>query len=443
MYVIYTQRHKMCPYCDKAKQLLHSKGEPFKEIKVKDLTELRSCFPERAPDTVPQILLEGEPHAKYIGGYTELVGHFKPAAAERRTVFNLENTGHETGEYPLFLGEDLGFVDTINRPYPILDTLFQEQAAQLWNEFEVDITQDRQDMINAPKPLVDCMVKTILWQHLADSIASRSITGILLENVSNSDLENWYNAVAFFESIHARTYSHIIKQTFVDPNDALREGYKNMSVIARSDVLRNVFDDLGNLPRNAPIELRREKLYVALAALYMLEAVNFMSSFAITFGIAELGFFQGIAQLVVLIARDEMLHARGGMNIFKIEIENNPKEYAKVKPKIQEVFNAILEQESMWTDYLFSEGREILRLNKNLVMDYVKYRARPVAASLGLDTADLPKESPLPYMERYLDSSKVQVAAQEMQLSSYLLNSVDMSKNNFDDIASQLRAEDY
>jgi len=165
-----------------------------------------------------------------------------------------------------------------------------------------------------------------------------------------------------------------------------------------------------------------------------------MSSFAITFGIAELGFFQGIAQLVVLIARDEMLHAKGGMHILSIEFKNNPEAYKRVKPKIEEVFNEILEQERQWTNYLFSEGREILRLNANLVFDYVKFRAAKVANTLDIEF-ESPKEDPLPYMSRYLDSSKVQVAAQEMQLSSYLLNSIDMANSNYDEISALLKEQ--
>ena len=423
-----------CPYCTKALALAESLGAVINVLKLTSVVELQKIKGLEHTKTVPQVFVNGE----HIGGYTEFESQFKPAKTTK-TVFNVNNTGFDTGDYPLFLGDDLGFADTINRPYPILDELFQEQMAQIWNEFEVDITQDRQDMLNAPKPLVDCMVKTIMWQHLADSIASRSITGILLDHVSNSDLENWYNAVALFESIHARTYSHIIKQTFVDPNDALRQGYKDLEVIARSDVLRNAFDDLGNLPLDAPTEEKREKLYVALSALFMLEAVNFMSSFAITFGIAELGFFQGIAQDVVLIARDEILHARAGGEILKIEFKRNPEAYEKVKPKIQEVYDAILQQEEEWTDHLFSEGREIRGLSAQDVKNYVRFRSKRVADVLQLDAGNVPEKNPLPYMDRYLDSSKVQIAAQEMQLTSYLLNSVDMSDFNYDELAKELR----
>lgn len=53
--------------------------------------------------------------------------------------------------------------------------------------------------------VVDLMVKTISWQHLADSVASKSIAGLLMRYVTNSELESLINAWSFFETIHART----------------------------------------------------------------------------------------------------------------------------------------------------------------------------------------------------------------------------------------------
>lgn len=438
--MIFTVYSKVdCPWCTRVKKELNKYGIKYKEVPISSVEQL----PEDAKTagTVPQVYTE---EGLRLGGYETTRAYLAENFSQnekRKTVFNTDNTGHETGDYPLFLGEDLGFVDTINRPYPILDTLFQDQMAQIWNEFEIDITQDRQDMIKAPADYAGAMVETILWQHLADSIASRSITGILLDHVSNSDLENWYNAVALFESIHARTYSHIIKQTFVDPNDALRQGYANFEVIKRSTVLANAFDDLANLPYDAPVETKREHLYVALAALYMLERVNFMGSFAITFGIAELGYYQGIAQLVVLIARDELLHARGGKEILKIEIAKNPESYARVKHKIQEVYDEVLKQEHEWADYLLNKYK-ILGLSAQSVKDYVTFRSQEVVDVLQLEARyDRLDKSPLPYMEKYLDSSKVQVAAQEMQLTSYLLNSLVDDITNREDFMRKLKDE--
>lgn len=425
-----------CPFCDRAKALLAANGYEYEEIVITDLKGLQEYYADA--ETVPQV---ADPSGNRIGGYTDLVTYFEgkktlekhiqnsPELLDRvKTVFNVNNSGHEDGKYPLFLGEDLGFIDTINSPYPILDQLYQKQVAQIWNEFEIDLTQDRNDMITAPKAVVDTMVKTIMWQHLADSVASRCITGILMDYVTNSDLEGWYNVVAFFETIHGRTYSHIIKQTFVDPNEALRQGYKDMEVIKRSDILRNAFDDLGNLPLDTSKEEARPYLYKALVALYALESLNFMASFAITFGIAETGIFQGISQNVALICRDEMLHAKGGKEILEIEKRENPKVWAKILPELQDIVRAVIETEKSWTDHLFSDGREILGVNPERVKQYVDYAAMPVKQTLDMPFEFIEK-NPLPYMDVYVDSTKTQVAAQELQLNTYLVNSVAAVKD--------------
>src|SRR3972149_2259366 len=105
------------------------------------------------------------------------------------TVFNANNVGHKTKKYPLFLGEDLGLFDTINITYPVLEDLYQKQISQIWNETEISLVQDKQDMLTLPKDTVDLMVKTISWQHLADSVASKSVSGLLMRYVTNSELE--------------------------------------------------------------------------------------------------------------------------------------------------------------------------------------------------------------------------------------------------------------
>jgi ribonucleoside-diphosphate reductase beta chain len=146
-----------------------------------------------------------------------------------------------------------------------------------------------------------------------------------------------------------------------------------------------------------------------------------MASFAITFGIAETGIFQGISQDVVLICRDEMLHGRAGAVILGIEKQNNPEFFQK--DKMQALFDAVLQTELEWTDHLFSEGRQCPGINANRIKRYVKYMAQPVAKTLGLD-CEVIEENPLPYMDAYIDSSKTQIAAQELQLTSYLVNAV-------------------
>jgi len=357
------------------------------------------------------------------------------------SVFNANNKGYSEG-YPLFLGEELGLFDTINRTYPELEELYQQQLAQIWNEFEVDLTQDKMDMQKVDPKVTDLMVKTISWQHLADSVACKSISGILVKHITNSELEGLTILWSLFEVIHARTYSHIVKQTFQNPVEMLQETYANLKVLDRSHAIVEAFDKLADLPKDAPREVAMEAILGAVVALFALEAIAFMGSFAVTFGIAETGKFQGIAQLVKLICRDEVTHTRFDHAILKILLKD-PEWLAVFNKNVGQylkILNSVVEGELVWADYLFSEGRQCIGLNAKLVKDYVLYMSSPVYDALGLTFPfEKVKENPLPYMENYIDGSRVQVAPQELQNTSYNIGAIsddtaDLDLLDFEDL---------
>jgi ribonucleoside-diphosphate reductase beta chain len=167
-----------------------------------------------------------------------------------------------------------------------------------------------------------------------------------------------------------------------------------------------------------------------------------MGSFAVTFGIAEhTGKFMGIAQLVKLICRDEVLHTRFNGAILKIhqqipEVDVYLKQPA-VKQQIKRILDAVVEQEIVFQDYLFSEGRECIGINANLIKQYIYFMAAPMYTAYDL-TPDFnaPKKNPLPFMDHWIDGSKVQVAPQELQNSAYQVGSVadDTMGLNLDDL---------
>jgi ribonucleoside-diphosphate reductase beta chain len=413
-----------CKFCTQAKKYLRDKGISFKEKKVSSRKEANEASPALIPKshkTMP-VIWHGD---VFVGGADQLpTYHSMLNQDSKRTVFNKNATGHITGRYPLFMGEDLGFGDTINNQYPQLEKFFQTQQSFHWNEFEVDLTEDRQNMITAPAGVRQLMVKTLLWQSLVDSAAARAVTGILLNMVSNPILEDLYNIIGYFETIHRRTYLHIIKQTFVDPNGALEEGYADLDSFKRSEALITAFDALLNLDANTSERDRRKALYKALITMYMLEALNFMASFAITFGIADAGYFQGIGQDVSFICRDEMLHAKVGKYVLQVEQKAHPDIFEELQEETEAIFHAVLQGEREWTDKLFSDGRYCPNISASRVKKYLEYAATPVAESLGIKDFTPVYENPLPYMDEYTDSSNVQVAPQELQISAYRVNSV-------------------
>lgn len=352
------------------------------------------------------------------------------------TVFNAENKGHLTGHYPLFLGEDSGLYDSINITYPELERLYVEQMSQIWNEFEIDLSQDKMDMMVAPPDPTYLMVKTLSYQHLIDTVANRSIAPLLTRYATNSELEAMLNAQTLFETIHARTYSHIIKQTFTDPVNMLQDTYDDMDVLARSEMIIKVFDDLANLPSDADEDQLMEAIILAFVALIALEAISFMASFAVTFAITETGIFQGIGKNVALICRDEVLHARMDYAVLSI-LKNDPKwshKLEELKPKIKWVLDAVRDQEVQASRALFSKGHKLVGINENILIDYVMYMSAPLYNEFGLEITeyDIPKFNPLPYMDKYISSTKIQNANMELENSNYKIGAVNDDTDSID-----------
>lgn len=344
------------------------------------------------------------------------------------TVFNAKNQGYVTKKYPLFMGEQLGLFDTVNVAYPAIEKLYQQQLAQVWNEHEVDLTQDRMDMLRVPKETADLMVKTLSWQHLADSVAAKSIAALLLPFCTNSELEGMLTIQSFFEIIHSRTYSHIVKQTFVDPNKMIEQTYNDIGVLLRSEAIVKAFDELESLPKDASTQRKKDVLLKVLVALFALEGIAFMSSFAVTFAITETDVFQGIGALVAKIAADEALHTRMDATVLDVLLKDLEwkNTFEQMKPELKVIVDAVVNQEMQYAEYLFSEGRNVIGLNAALLKEYTLYMAYPIYKFLGLNfDYQVIEENPLPYMAKYIDPSQMQSANQEIQNTAYNIGVIE------------------
>jgi ribonucleoside-diphosphate reductase beta chain len=295
------------------------------------------------------------------------------------------------------------------------------------------------DMLNVPEGTKDLMVQTLMFQTAADSIAARSIIESLGKYITNTECLNVATIWSFFEIIHARTYSHIIKQTFAQPNDMIEELYENVDVINRLKVIKDTFDEMTNVNNDDSDFTKKCAILKTLTALFALEAIAFMSSFAVTFAITETGVFQGIGQLIKLICRDEVLHTRMSFEIFRVLMKDPAWAEALEHTADSRTFilDSVVQQELEWGKSLFQDGRKVVGLNEQLLGEYVMYMAKPVYDFTKLPfmtslLSAVPAVSPLPYMESYIDSSKVQAAAQEIQLTNYNVGVI--SDDNLDDL---------
>ena len=348
-------------------------------------------------------------------------------------IFNKDNTNHKEAETPLFLGQKLGVHDTINVKHPYLEQLFTQLKSIDWVEDEVNLDRDRLQFETCPKHIRDIMVKNLAFQAELDSIASRSAGVLIAPFVSNSEFFRLDMGIAVNEILHASSYTHIIKMCLKDTNEFFDEVYKNEQILGRAEEVSEVFNEIQELGAYYTLHgfgargecTFKEALIKYWVAMYALERIQFMSSFAATFALAEQDWFLGVASLVQKILKDELsIHVKRAKYVVDVLKKEFSESFNTILPELKQIVDEVLETEYNWSHYLFQEGRQIVGFNENLSKQWVNYSTQEVYETLGFDLPfEKITESPLPFMDKWINIDKMQTAAQETQLTNYKLNS--------------------
>ena len=356
-------------------------------------------------------------------------------------VFNEKSTVYKTGEYPLIFGEQAGLYDNINQPYPYLYDLVEKLKQLDWSPDDVDLTQTRMDLLNCDENTRKFMLYNLAYQWSLDSIAM-SIPTLLAPFVTNSEYGHILARIGENEMLHSQTYSNIVRQCVRDPQEVFNMVYKHEEVLTRSEVVHKALSDLKRVGAEFTLGLisdKDAKPYVlkGIIAIYSLERISFMSSFSCTFALAEQEYFVGAARLVQKILMDEMIHFEAERYALQ-EILLKNKEYIEIftgiKEEISAIVHGVVDQELSWNKYLFSEGRNLVGLNKTLLDEWVKYNAQEVIDNLGLEQ-NFRKitKNPLPWFEsNWMDLNSHQNANMEADATNYQVSSVSRDTDGLD-----------
>ena len=89
------------------------------------------------------------------------------------------------------------------------------------------------------------------------------------------------------------------------------------------------------------------------------------------------------------------------------------------------MYGLAAENEKKWGEYLFSQG-SLLGLNSEMLSGYIEWLANSRLRSLGYNKIfDQPTNPIGGWLNSFTDSSKVQVAPQETEISSYKIGARD------------------
>ncbi len=350
------------------------------------------------------------------------------------TVLNLnKNDGN-----PLFLGSQLGLQEYTDPVYPQLEELALLQRSQFWTETEIDMSKDAIQWKGLDEDIQDISILNLSWQIMADSIVGRSPFTVLLPFITNPEYEGMMVQWGYFENLHSRAYSNIVRNTFPEPQEIINEVKRNEKAFGRLELIVDLFNGLAAID---PVYNDREELkcslYKTIIAIYALESMQFYCSFACTFALAEQDILNGFADNLKLIAKDEALHTRMSLEVLNI-LKADP-EWQKTIEAEQEnamfILTHVMEKEREWSKYLFSEGRQVMGLNAHLLDEYLCYVSANSFKAIGFEiNFEYPERNPIPWIDKYLDPSKVQVAPQERQITNYRIGSTDGDLGDLGDL---------
>ena len=339
-----------------------------------------------------------------------------------RSVINYNNTNDYLNQ-PLFFGADLGLQRYDLQKHPKLEVLSKRQLSYFWIPEEFDLTKDVGDFKDFNEGEQHIFTSNLQYQILLDTVQGRAILQSLGRYASIPELESCLNIWQFFENIHSRSYTYVIKNVYTNSSLVFDKILKTKEILARALTVCNQYNNLLNTDENIEKKELYTRLYLTLISTNILEGLRFYVSFACSFAFGELGKMLGTAKILSKIAQDEAMHLQVSQYLLNNLQHDDPMWSTIIqeqKSTVYSMFSEAVEQEIEWADFLFTKGT-MLGLNKTILSLYVKWLCNQRLRVIGLQPLyDISTSNPIPWISKWLNSADNQPAPQETELTSYL-----------------------
>ena len=321
--------------------------------------------------------------------------------------------------------------------YPALDKMTDKQLSFFWRPEEVDVSKDKKDFNNLTEHEQHIFTSNLKRQILLDSVQGRAPNLAFLPIASLPEIENWIETWSFSETIHSRSYTHIIRNIYPNPSIVFDGMLDVQEILECGNDIGKYYDDLitnNNGPTNTYDH--KKSLYMCMLSANALEGIRFYVSFACSWAFAELKKMEGNAKIIKFIARDENVHLAGTTTILRnlLKEDNDYVKIAKAcEQEATDLFVKVIEQEKDWAKYLFRNG-SMIGLNEQILCQYIEWIGSKRMRAIGLvPPYSVPKLNPLPWTEKWIGGGNVQVAPQETEITSYVIGGTkqDVTEDTF------------
>ncbi len=369
------------------------------------------------------------------------------------SVLNTDATKHHT-ENMAFLDEGLGMQRYDVVKYKQFDKLTDKQLGFFWRPEEVDVSKDSKDFKDLTDHEKHIFTSNLKRQILLDSVQGRAPAESFGSLTSLPELENWIITWTFSETIHSRSYTHIIRNIYSDPSKVFDELLDSKEIVECAGDISKYYDDLieysqyyqllgegkhkvnGKTVTISKRELKK-KIWLCLNSVNVLEGIRFYVSFACSWAFAELKKMEGNAKIIKFIARDENVHLASTQYLLSKVLTKEDPEFKEIavecEQEVEQMFVDAVEQEKEWANYLFKDG-SMIGLNAQLLHDYIEWICNKRMTALSFNCPyKTPQANPLPWTQKWISGAEVQVAPQETEISSYVIGGTkqDVGEDTF------------
>ena len=353
-------------------------------------------------------------------------------------IFNMHKTDYQNTS--LLLGQPAGLFDTVNKQFPQVWKLYKTVKSLDWDENELPMSSCNAEFKVLPRTKSQKMIKSLAWQWEADSFASRSISHIV--SLFNPAPELWaaWQRISDQEVIHAATYSEIVRASFDNPREVLEKILGITEAMQRLETVatemkwireRGLRFQLGDVPND---QETYNAAFMFAYVMFVLERLQFMASFAVTFALGAEDHFIPICKMVQKIAQDEYeTHCDLDFMVIRHEMttERGQIAYEQLRPRMNRVLNEVIACELNWSDFVYWDEEtqtyveDLKHCNRKQLKDFVLFNATYVARSCRLDMEYPQVENlPLHYMKTWMNMGDTQPSPQEQANAQYKVNVV-------------------
>lgn len=352
-----------------------------------------------------------------------------------QSIINTKNIDYT--KEPLFFGKSLGLQRYDKFKYEKIFNLFKQQLSYFWRPEEIHLSKEKGDFNSMSEHEKFIFTKNLGYQILLDSVQSRGISH-LLADCTNPEIEAFAKTWEFFETLHSYSYTYIIKNVYHNPSEIFDTILTDPEIIKRTTSVTKYYDDLINKIPEDSLKSKKKKLYLTLVSINILEGIRFYVSFACSYCFAENKKMEGNAKIIELINRDESLHMGFSSLLLKLLAENEDEGFQSVikecEPLVIQMYRDAAQEEIEWANYLFKDG-SMLGLNAEILTQYMKWLTNNRMKMIKLEPIFDKAINPISWISKWTESKSVQVAPQEVEISSYVSGALKQDTNdvNFDD----------